>query len=86
MELFSIEECTATDEPWVVRNPVTGTVHYLSDDWSACDAWVTMHTDTRYVVVERKSDYRPFDEYVRLGLLRNAPTKTRSQTEQLVLI
>lgn len=81
-----MEECTPASNPWVVRNPVTGTVHYQHDDWAACDDWVTVHNDVRYVVVERRTDYRPFDEYVRLGLLRNAPTKTKRQTEQMVLI
>ncbi|SKI65511.1 hypothetical protein [Mycobacteroides abscessus] len=74
------------DNPWVVRNPVTATVHAVSHDWQHCYDWIIDHPEARYVVIERKCDYRPFAEYVTHGLLYNAPCKTRSQAEQLTLI
>ena len=81
--LFTLEE---TETVWVVRNPITGMVHYQHETWAKCDDWVVTHHEARYVVIEKRDDYKPFKEYVRLGLLRNAPVKTRRQTEQMVLL
>lgn len=91
--------CPSGDEPlfaltvdenplWVVRNPVTGTIHAESQHKVLCDQWVDEHPNTRYVVVERVGDYLPFDEYVARGLLRNYPgePKRKPADTQLALI
>jgi hypothetical protein len=72
-------------DTWVVRNAVTGHVYVEDASWHRCDMWVNEHSD-RYVVVERRGDYKSFDQYVALGLLRNAGLKTRTLGVQETLI